>query len=273
MAAPWTPETASPSGAGWRWSSRIRCSPTRRRRPTWPSASASAASAARRRRSACGAGSSASAWRRWPSATAAVFQAPASEDVARFVGVETIVSGRVLARDGGVTRVEIGGRTLEVAAAGEPGACVRLAIRPEDVTLALPPAQGGASSARNVLPGVITRVTVTDAGVRVVVDCGFPLVATVTRRSLGELGLVEGMLPRPRPAPQGQEAAVQAPTRPPPPRAAPAGGEGGEKKGKWGAKARRGAPRRGRPPGPPPRTPGPGGPRPPGRGPPPPAPA
>jgi len=107
--------------------------------------------------------------------TAAVFQAPASED-------------------GGVTRVEIGGRTLEVAAAGEPGARVRLAIRPEDVTLALPPAQGGASSARNVLPGVITRVTVTDAGVRVVVDCGFPLVATVTRRSLGELGLVEGML-------------------------------------------------------------------------------
>src|SRR5207249_4412814 len=70
--------------------------------------------------------------------TAAVFQAPASEDVARFVGVETIVSGRVLARDGGVTRVEIGGRTLEVAAAGEPGARVRLAIRPEDVTLALP---------------------------------------------------------------------------------------------------------------------------------------
>ena len=107
--------------------------------------------------------------------TAAVFQAPASED-------------------GGVTRVEIGGRTLEVAAAGEPGARVRLAIRPEDVTLALPPAQGGASSARNVLPGVITRVTVTDAGVRVVVDCGFPLVAIVTRRSLGELGLVEGML-------------------------------------------------------------------------------
>jgi molybdopterin-binding protein len=125
--------------------------------------------------------------------TATVFQAPASEEVARFVGVETIVSGRVLTREGGVTRVEIGGRTLEVAAPAEPGARVRLAIRPEDVTLALPPARGGASSARNVLPGVIARITVTDAGVRVVVDCGFPLVATVTRRSLGELGLVEGM--------------------------------------------------------------------------------
>jgi tungstate transport system ATP-binding protein len=125
--------------------------------------------------------------------TATVFQAPASEEVARFVGVETIVSGRVLGRDGGVTRVEIGGCTLEVAAPAEPGTRVRLAIRPEDVTLALTPEQGGASSARNVLTGAIARITVTDAGARIVVDCGFPLVATVTPRSLGEMGLVEGM--------------------------------------------------------------------------------
>ena len=125
--------------------------------------------------------------------TARVFQTPVSEEVARFVGVETIVSGRVLSRAGGVTRVEIGGRTLEVAAAAEPGARVRLAIRPEDVTLTLPAEQGGGSSARNVLRGAIARITVTDAGARVVVDCGFPLVATVTPRSLGDLGLVEGM--------------------------------------------------------------------------------
>src|SRR6185369_3645462 len=67
--------------------------------------------------------------------TARVFQAPASEDVARFVGVETIVSGRVRGREAGVTRVEVGDRTLEVAAPAEIGARVRLAIRPEDVTL------------------------------------------------------------------------------------------------------------------------------------------
>jgi molybdopterin-binding protein len=125
--------------------------------------------------------------------TARVFQAPASEEVARFVGVETIVTGRVLGRDGGVTRIEIGGCTLEVAAAAEPGARVRLAIRPEDVTLVLPPEQGGGSSARNVLAGAIARITVTDAGARIVVDCGFPLVATVTPRSVGDLRLVEGM--------------------------------------------------------------------------------
>ncbi|HEU4367493.1 MAG TPA: ABC transporter ATP-binding protein [Methylomirabilota bacterium] len=122
-----------------------------------------------------------------------VFQAPASEEVARFVGVETIVSGRVVGRAEGVTRVEIGGRTVEVAAPAEPGRSVSLAIRPEDVTLALPPERGGASSARNVLAGSIAHITVTDAGARVVVDCGFPLVATVTPRSLAQLRLAEGM--------------------------------------------------------------------------------
>ncbi|HTO12950.1 MAG TPA: ABC transporter ATP-binding protein [Candidatus Binatia bacterium] len=125
--------------------------------------------------------------------TVTVFQAPASEEVARFVGVETIVSGRVLAREGGLTRVRAGDRTLEVAAAAEPGARVRLAIRPEDVTLVVPPMAAGGSSARNVLAGVITQVAGTEAGVRVVVDCGFPLVATVTRRSAADLGLAAGM--------------------------------------------------------------------------------
>jgi tungstate transport system ATP-binding protein len=124
---------------------------------------------------------------------AEVFQAPASEEVARFVGVETIVSGQVVSRGEGVTRVQIGARTLDVAAPAEPGRRVRLAIRPEDVTLALTPERGAASSARNTLPGCIARITVTDAGARIVVDCGFPLVATITPRSLAELGLVEGM--------------------------------------------------------------------------------
>ena len=67
--------------------------------------------------------------------TARVFYAPVSEDVARFVGVETLVSGRVLQSDGGLTVVDAGGRVVEVAADARPGAAVRLAIRPEDVTL------------------------------------------------------------------------------------------------------------------------------------------
>jgi molybdopterin-binding protein len=124
---------------------------------------------------------------------ARVFQAPVSEEVARFVGIETIVSGRVVERAKGVTHVDVGGRTLEVAAAAEPGTCVRIAIRPEDVILALPRDLERGTSARNVLPGSIARISITEGGGRVVVDCGFPLVAAVTLRSVDELGLVEGM--------------------------------------------------------------------------------
>ena len=126
-------------------------------------------------------------------AAARVFQAPVSEEVARFVGIETIVSGRVVERAAGVTRVDVGGRTLEVAASAEPGACVRIAIRPEDVILARPRDLDRGTSARNVLVGSIARISITEGGGRVVVDCGFPLVATVTLRSVDELGLVEGM--------------------------------------------------------------------------------
>jgi tungstate transport system ATP-binding protein len=125
--------------------------------------------------------------------TARVFYAPASEDVARFVGVETLVTGRVLQSDGGVTAVDAGGRIVEVAAAARPGATVRLAIRPEDVTLEPAGAGGRPTSARNALDGVIAALTASTHAMHVTVDVGFPLVAAVTARSARELGLSPGM--------------------------------------------------------------------------------
>jgi molybdopterin-binding protein len=123
--------------------------------------------------------------------TARVFQAPASEEVARFVGVETIVDGRVVRCDGGVAVVDVAGRTIEVAAVAPPGAHVRIAIRPEDVTL-MPEPPHGPSSARNALPATVTRVAPSPLGVTVEVDCGFSLVARVTARSVSEMGLAPG---------------------------------------------------------------------------------
>ncbi len=125
--------------------------------------------------------------------TARVFHAPASEVVARFIGVETLVTGRVIARDTGVTVVEVAGRKLEIAAPATVGDDVRLGLRPEDVTLVLPTEVAPLSSARNYLTGTIVRVTPSSPAVRVVVDVGFPLVATVTARSVADLGLAEGV--------------------------------------------------------------------------------
>ncbi len=48
-------------------------------------------------------------------------------------------------------------------------------------------------SARNHLRGVVRRITSTGSQVRVEVDCGFLLVASITRRSLEELGLAVGV--------------------------------------------------------------------------------
>jgi len=126
-------------------------------------------------------------------ATARVFHAPVSEAVARFIGVETLVTGRVIACDAGLTIVEVLGRKLEIAAAARIGQDVRVGLRPEDVTLLLATEVAPLSSARNYLAGTITRVTPSTPAVRVVVDVGFPLVATVTARSVADLGLAEGV--------------------------------------------------------------------------------
>jgi molybdopterin-binding protein len=126
-------------------------------------------------------------------AAARVFHAPVSEEVARFVGVETLMSGRVIAADASVTTVEVAGRKVEMAQPAPVGEPVRLGLRPEDVTLLLPTEAAALSSARNHLPGTIVRVTPSTPATRVLVDVGFALVATVTARSVADLGLAEGV--------------------------------------------------------------------------------
>jgi tungstate transport system ATP-binding protein len=124
--------------------------------------------------------------------TARVFYAPVSEDVARFVGVETLVAGSVVKRDAGITTVDVGGSLLEVAAEAAAGARVRVAIRPEDVTLTTAEGTPVASSARNVLAGTVTAVNASTHATHVIVDVGFTLVAAVTARSARDLGLRPG---------------------------------------------------------------------------------
>ena len=122
---------------------------------------------------------------------AEVFGAPVDEDVAAFVGVETVAPGRVLGDDGGLARLEVGGRVIEVVSKAPLTPDVLVCLRPEDVVLA-PPDGVMPSSARNRLPGVVTRVVPARAQVRVTVDCGFPLVSVITRQSQEELGLEVG---------------------------------------------------------------------------------
>ena len=118
-----------------------------------------------------------------------VFSLPRNREIAELVGVENILEGRITSNEEGMVTVDIGGNVVEGVSGLGPGQAVCACIRPEEVTLALSPP---ATSARNCFPGKITRMVSFGPLVRVEVDCGFPLVALVTRRSVEELDLRGG---------------------------------------------------------------------------------
>jgi len=107
------------------------------------------------------------------------------------MGVEAILSGKVIKRNGGTFIASIKGQEIEAVGDIPLGETVVLCIRPENITLSIRSSQEG-TSARNVFPGKILKVTSLGLYQKVQLDCGFPLVAYVTNHSLEELSLVEG---------------------------------------------------------------------------------
>lgn len=122
-----------------------------------------------------------------------IFRSPRNEEVAHFVGMENIMQGIVVANSEGIATVNMGSTpdgiriqaVSNYAAQKEVYAC----IRPEDITLA---PMTYRSSARNSLPGRVARLTSNGPLSRVEIDCGFRLMALVTRVSAEELNLQEG---------------------------------------------------------------------------------
>ncbi|HEV8663364.1 MAG TPA: ABC transporter ATP-binding protein [Candidatus Methylomirabilis sp.] len=123
---------------------------------------------------------------------AEVFTRPVSPAVARLVGADTILEGTVLGATEGLLTLEVAGHRVQAVGMLPAGERALLCLRPEDVTL-LPAAEmGRRSSARNNLPGRVTRLAPAGPLLRVHLDCGTPLTALVTRPSAAALGLVEG---------------------------------------------------------------------------------
>ena len=125
-----------------------------------------------------------------------VLAAPVDEDVAAFVGAETRLPGRIVSSEEGVAVVDVGGSQVEAVSALPPGRAVLCCLRPEDVTLWSagpgPNLTMAVSSARNQLIGRIARIVAQGSLVRVSIDCGATLVATITRASAADMGLAEG---------------------------------------------------------------------------------
>ncbi len=120
-----------------------------------------------------------------------IMNQPRDEFVASFVGVETILTGRVTKRDRGSFLASMMGHEIEAVGEVELGETVVLCIRPENVTLS-PSSPQRSTSARNVFWGRINKIIPMGLFYKVQLHCGFPLVAYVTAHALEDLALAEG---------------------------------------------------------------------------------
>jgi molybdate transport system ATP-binding protein len=123
-----------------------------------------------------------------------VFSRPANLEVARSVGVETIIPGKVTDLNNGLATVQVEQKLFtalppdDLAGHNEVFVC----FRAEDVTL-----QTGTplkESARNHVAGRIVAIDSEGAVERITLDCGFSMVALVTRHAREEMGLAVGAL-------------------------------------------------------------------------------
>ena len=121
---------------------------------------------------------------------AEVFSRPAEARVARIVGTESILCGEVIAVEGGLATVDVGGVRLTAVALPDDCRLVHVCLRAEEVVL-LRDADRSVS-ARNRFPATVRFVVPEGPLVRVGLDAGFELTALVTRAAAEELALSPG---------------------------------------------------------------------------------
>jgi tungstate transport system ATP-binding protein len=123
-----------------------------------------------------------------------VMNAPMDEFVASFLGIGTILKGKVRESAADSAVVSVSGRDVESAGHFRAGETVALCIRPENIVLSV--VSEGFSEAGpgggNVFSCTVTGVTSMGRSHRITLDCGFPLVTYVSARSREDLGLMEG---------------------------------------------------------------------------------
>ncbi|MCX8006677.1 MAG: ABC transporter ATP-binding protein [Coriobacteriia bacterium] len=122
-----------------------------------------------------------------------VFLVPGDPWAAGFLGLEAPVAGVVAEVEEGVARIVCEGVDLFAVAPVEPGARVRLGVRPEDVVLFEAGANVPASSARNRLACVVRELEPAGVTFRAILECaGVRIAARVSRAAARELRLAPG---------------------------------------------------------------------------------
>ena len=136
--------------------------------------------------------------------TEEIFRKPSTEFVARFVGVRNVFRGEIQPGEDGYQMLSLNG--IEIAVVTELSGPAHGSIRPEDIVLSQEPLR---SSARNSFRGRI--VDIADRGTLIYVTVRLPrdpstelgagraqgkapdFICVITRRSLEEMGLREGL--------------------------------------------------------------------------------
>jgi len=118
-----------------------------------------------------------------------IFSAPGNREVAEFVGVDNIWSGEIATREGSLIGIRINNHIIQAIAEFNVGDAVDVLIRPEEITLTL---SADHSSARNAFGGKIVGMSSFGPLARIILDCGFPVLALITQKSAEEMGLEHG---------------------------------------------------------------------------------
>jgi tungstate transport system ATP-binding protein len=122
--------------------------------------------------------------------TAQIFNQPQSEFVANFVGTETVLEGTVKNSRAGLMEVSVGGKTIEATGNAPAEQKVFCCIRPENIVVSQEAPEK--TSARNIFEARIQKKVRQAFFYKLVLDCGFPMVAYLTVSSCEDLGLCEG---------------------------------------------------------------------------------
>ncbi len=117
-----------------------------------------------------------------------IFRKPNCEFVANFVGVENLFKGRSIIEDG-VTRINING--VDIFSTNQKSGEVFISIRPEEIFLSKEPFK---SSARNSLKGKVEKILNSGAIAKITVDVGIPFNIMITKQSLENMELEEGII-------------------------------------------------------------------------------
>lgn len=119
-----------------------------------------------------------------------MFSRPRTTELARLIGIETIVAGEITEIADGLAKVRVG--SIELLAVPPSGSSrrVHVCIRGEDV--ALQKGQVLLTSVRNHLSATIQSLTPEGPLVRVRLNCGFEMTALITRPASNELQLAAG---------------------------------------------------------------------------------